>query len=59
MPQNCSNDVQRVIKLWDNVISSGNEIAFNELKVLFCLGEIIHAVDVVATCKSYSWIVTT
>ena len=59
MPQNCSNDVQRVIKLWDKVISSGNEKAYNELKALFGLSEVIHAVDVVNTCRSYSWIVTT
>ena len=59
MPQNCSNDVQRVVKLWDKVISSGNEKAYNELKALFGLSEVIHAVDVVNTCRSYSWIVTT
>jgi hypothetical protein len=54
MPQNCSNDVQRVIKLWDKVIDSGDDKAFKELKELFGLGDVIHAVDVVNACRSYS-----
>jgi pimeloyl-ACP methyl ester carboxylesterase len=52
MPQNCSNDVQRVIKLWDKVIDSGDDKAFKELKELFGLGDVIHAVDVVNALRS-------
>lgn len=59
MPQNCSRDVQRVIKLWDKIIDSGDDMAFNELKVSFGLGGVIHATDVVATCTSFSVIVIT
>ena len=59
MPQNCSNDVQRVIALWDKTIHSENETAFNELKALFGLRDVIHAVDVVHSCTSHSGIVTT
>ncbi len=59
MPQNCSNDIQRVIAHWDEIIDSGNETAFNELKASFGLGDVIHADDVVSTCTSYSRIVTT
>ncbi|KAH9071191.1 serine carboxypeptidase S28-domain-containing protein [Lactarius deliciosus] len=47
MPQNCSNDVQRVVAHWDEVIDSGNETAFNELKALFGMSGVIHADDVV------------
>ncbi|KAF8258283.1 peptidase S28 [Lactarius quietus] len=57
MPQNCSNDVQRVIQLWDKVIDSGDETTYNELKVLFGLGDIVHATDVVNTFRYpiYKW----
>ncbi|KAI9444475.1 peptidase S28 [Lactarius indigo] len=47
MPQNCSNDVQRVIAHWDEIIDSGNETALNELKTSFGMGEVVHVDDVV------------
>ncbi|KAH9174223.1 peptidase S28 [Lactarius sanguifluus] len=47
MPQNCSNDVQKVVAHWDKVIGSGNETALNELKTSFGMGEVIHVDDVV------------
>ncbi|KAH8989160.1 peptidase S28 [Lactarius hatsudake] len=57
MPQNCSNDVQRVIAHWDEIIDGGNETAFNELKALFGMSEVIHADDVVNALITplYTW----
>lgn len=49
MPQNCSNDIQRVVAHWDEIIDSGNETAFNGLKASFGLSDVIHADDVVNT----------
>ncbi|KAF8258280.1 serine carboxypeptidase S28-domain-containing protein [Lactarius quietus] len=53
MPANCSNDVQGVIEHWDEVIDSGNKTAFNELKILFGLGDFVNATasDVVNTLR--------
>ncbi|KAI9446835.1 peptidase S28 [Lactarius indigo] len=59
MPQNCSNDVQRVVAHWDEVIDSGNETALNELKTSFGMGGVVHADDVVNERTPFSWIVTT
>ncbi|KAI9446834.1 peptidase S28 [Lactarius indigo] len=52
MPQNCSNDVQRVVAHWDEVIDSGNETALNELKTSFGMGGVVHADDVVNELSS-------
>ncbi|KAH8995335.1 serine carboxypeptidase S28-domain-containing protein [Lactarius akahatsu] len=57
MPRNCSNDVQRVIAHWDEIIDSGNETALNELKALFGMSGVVHTDDVVneLTSPLYTW----
>ncbi|TCD70022.1 hypothetical protein EIP91_005274, partial [Steccherinum ochraceum] len=51
MPMNCSADVQAVIAHIDEVFSSDNTTAINDLKASFGLGELTHLDDVVNTLK--------
>ena len=53
MPQNCSADVQAVIGHIDDVFTSGNETAIDEIKQLFGMN-ITHLDDFASACESAS-----
>ncbi|KAJ7591573.1 peptidase S28 [Mycena floridula] len=55
MPRNCSADVQAVISHFDQVFSSGNITAINELKTMYSLQDVIHADDAVGSLRNTLW----
>ncbi|TDL23893.1 hypothetical protein BD410DRAFT_720031 [Rickenella mellea] len=51
MPQNCSADVQAVIKHIDDTFTSGNATMIDEIKNLFGLGNVTHLDDVAGALR--------
>ncbi|KAL1741263.1 serine carboxypeptidase S28-domain-containing protein [Schizophyllum fasciatum] len=55
MPKNCSADVQAVIRHIDDVFTSKNETAIQEVKDSFGLGEMKHLDDVAGALRNNLW----
>lgn len=51
MPANCSSDVQAVIAYVDEVFATEDEVAINDLKEIFGMGNITYIDDVAAARK--------